>query len=277
MADKVAMLIDLTKCVGCRACQVACKEWNGLEGLATSNRGTYENPPVLGYETWTKIEFVESGGPEGVDWNFFKRQCVHCTDAVCVEVCPTDALRHHAMGFVSYEENRCNGCGYCARFCPFGIPQMKIRDRLSGSAVASKCTLCQDRLTSGLDPICAKSCPSEAILFGTRADMAAKGEERMGVLKENEGDRGKVNLYGPEVLGGLGIMYVLPDEPAAFGLPDDPSSAYSLGSAWQGILQPLGGALLGVGVVTAGVNWVIARRMANMPERVGAGKEAGRD
>src|SRR5680860_1624246 len=79
MADKVAMLIDLTKCVGCRACQVACKEWNGLEGLATSNRGTYENPPVLGYETWTKIEFVESGGPEGVDWNFFKRQCVHCT------------------------------------------------------------------------------------------------------------------------------------------------------------------------------------------------------
>lgn len=279
MRDKVAILIDLTKCVGCRACQVACKEWNGLEGQTTSNRGTYENPPSLSPETWTKIDFIESSGEEGVDWTFFKQQCLHCTDAACVEVCPTEALRTHPLGFVSFEEDRCIGCGYCAEFCPFGIPQMKITSLLAGTAVASKCTFCQDRLTSGMEAICSKSCPAGAISFGLRNDMVLKGEERVAALKESRDDGAKINLYGANLLGGLGMMYVLPDEPGAFGLPSDPRASYSLAAAWQGRLQPLGGILIGVGAVTAGINWIIARRMANqaVAARAEAGKGGDRD
>ncbi len=118
MAEK-AILFDATKCMACRACQVACKGWNELPGEETTNRGTYENPPDLSPTTWLKMKFAEvpSNGRVGA-WLFTRRACMHCTEAGCVEVCPTKALYHHELGFVAYDKNLCSGCGYCSGSVP---------------------------------------------------------------------------------------------------------------------------------------------------------------
>ncbi len=258
---QVAMLIDLSKCMGCRACQVACKEWNDLEAETTKNRGTYENPPDLSPNTWTRIRFQEDVENGEVRWRFFKEQCLHCTNAPCVAVCPTGALKNHAMGFVSYEEELCNGCAYCANFCPFGIPRMKVVNRLTGEAKATKCTLCQDRVTNGYIPVCAKTCPADAISFGDRETILAKGRKRVEKLRAGGSRRfPDANLYGADVLGGLGVMYVLPEKPEKYGLPTNPESALTVVSAWKEIIQPLGQLALGVGVVSIALNWVVTRR-----------------
>ncbi len=261
---QIAMLIDLSKCMACRACQVACKEWNELPAETTKNRGTYENPPDLSPNTWTLIRFREDVENGEVRWRFFKEQCLHCADAPCVAVCPTGALKNHPLGFVSFEEGLCNGCAYCAEFCPFGIPRMKIVNRLTGEAKASKCTLCQDRVTNGYMPACAKACPSGAISFGDREAMIAKGQERVARLQAGASRHfPDANLYGVDILGGLGVLYVLPEKPEKYGLPANPQSALTLASAWQQIIQPLGQLAVGVGVVGAALNWIVTRRQVN--------------
>lgn len=264
---QIAMLIDLTKCMGCRACQVACKEWNDLPAETTKNRGTYENPPDLTPNTWTRIRFMESAENGEVKWEFFKEQCLHCTDAPCVAVCPTAALKNNSLGFVSYEEALCNGCGYCAEFCPFGVPRMNIVSTLTGRARASKCTLCQDRVTNGYVPACAKSCPADAISFGERQAMLAKGQERVARLQAGASRQlPNANLYGADILGGLGVMYILPDKSEKYDLPANPQSTATLASAWQDVLQPLGELAIGVGIVGAALNWIVTRRQVNQQE-----------
>lgn len=267
MAQQVAMLIDLSKCMGCRACQVACKEWNGLPAETTRNRGTYENPPDLSSKTWTRIRFMESSENGTVKWQFFKEQCVHCTDAPCVKVCPTAALKNNPLGFVSFEEELCNGCAYCAEFCPYGVPRMDVGNTLTGRGKASKCTLCQDRVTNGYVPACAKSCPADAISFGDRGAMIAKGEERVARLQAGASRQlPNATLYGKDELGGLGTMYVLPDKPETYGLPTNPESTFRLTSTWQDIIQPLGELALGVGIIGAALNWIVARRQMNQQQ-----------
>jgi formate dehydrogenase iron-sulfur subunit len=271
---RIAMLIDLSKCTACRACQVACKEWNELPAEPTRNRGTYENPPDLSARTWTRIRFQEDVGPaDHVEWRFFKEQCLHCAQAPCVDVCPTAALKQNPLGFVSYEEYLCNGCAYCTQFCPFGIPRMNTASKLTGRATATKCTLCQDRVTNGYVPACAKACPAGAINFGDREAMIANGKARVAQLSAG-GNRQfpDASLYGADVLGGLGVMYVLPDKPEKYDLPVNPQSALTLTAAWQEILQPLGGLAIGVGVVGAAFNWVVTRRELNTPS-TGSGQE----
>ena len=123
MAEK-AILFDTTRCMACRACQVACHQWNDLPAEATTNHGTYENPPDLSPTCWIKIRFNEVPKANGgVDWVFTRQSCMHCTDAACVEVCPTGALYHAQDGYVAYNEDLCSGCGYCVEFCPFSVPR----------------------------------------------------------------------------------------------------------------------------------------------------------
>lgn len=261
--SRIAMLIDMSKCMACRGCQVACKEWNELSGEKTTNRGSYENPPSLSPSTWTRISFNEVSENGQVRWLFLKEQCLHCGEAPCVKVCPTQAVKQHELGFVSFERDLCNGCAYCAEFCPFQVPRMEVTNTLTGAAKASKCTLCQDRVTNGLTPACAKTCPAGAISFGDRGEKIAQGEARVTALQA----RGftNANLYGANILGGLGAMYVLPEKPARYGLPEAPQMPLTA-TAIQDIIQPLGAIAIGVGLIGVVLNWLVTRRSVVITE-----------
>ncbi len=255
MAEK-AILFDTTKCIACRGCQVACKQWNGLQGEATRNSGSYENPSNLGPDTWIKIRFNEvSRGESGaMDWLFTRQSCMHCSDAPCVEVCPTGALYHHELGFVAYDREICSGCGYCVEFCPFSVPHMRGA-RVSGMARAEKCVMCQDRITNGYEPSCVKTCPANALVFGNRDDLVIKGKLTVRELKAKYPG---AYLYGEREMGGTHVLYILTDSPEAHGLPASPEVPASA-IAWKGFLQPVGAAIVGITIVGLGLNYLVAR------------------
>ena len=248
----IAILYDATKCTACRACQVACKQWNELTAEVTTNRGTYENPPDLSWDTWIKMEFREVGNNGNFSWLFTRRACMHCTDAACVTVCPTKALYYHEMGFVAYDKDKCSGCGYCVEACPFEVPRSSS-GAITGIRTINKCTLCQDRVTNELEPACVKTCPTGALMYGDRAALLAEGKERVASLG------GNATLYGENQLGGLHVLYVLDDTAAVYGLPVDPQVPVSA-TAWQDILQPVGWGVAGLAAMGLGLNYVIAKR-----------------
>lgn len=264
----LALLQDMSRCVACKACQVACKEWNELPAAATSNTGSYENPRALSPVTWTYVQFLEEERDGRPEWRFFKTQCMHCTNAPCAEVCPTGAIARHASGFVAVERDRCNGCGYCAKFCPYGVPQVDVQSRVTGRAKIAKCTLCEDRVTNGLTPACAKACPAGAITFGERDALLTRGRERVAQLR-TAGFAG-ATLYGERELGGLGVLSVLPAAPARYpALPADPDRAWRLAAGWQRYLQPLGAAGLLLGAVGLAINYLSVRRRAPVADDAG--------
>jgi formate dehydrogenase iron-sulfur subunit len=269
MAERLAMFIDTSKCMACRGCQVACKQWNDRRGYipgerVTVNTGSYENPPSLDPETWTRIRFAEYDDGERFQWLFLKEGCMHCTEAVCVDVCPTKALKYGPHGIITYERDLCNGCGYCSQFCPFGVPQLEVINVLTGEAKSSKCFFCQDRTTNGLTPACVKTCPAAALDWGERDLMLAKAKARVDLLKTELGFP-KANLYGETELGGLGRLYVLTAPPAAYGLPEKPRYPVT-SSLWQKILQPLGQVAFGATVIGAITAFFLARRNVQMEE-----------
>lgn len=258
MADK-AILFDTTKCMACRACQVACKQWNGLEGEQTSNRGTYENPPDLSPQTWLKIRFTEVERQGKLNWLFTRQACMHCTEAACIKVCPTKALYRHELGFVAYNKDLCSGCGYCIDFCPFHVPRSE-RNLIIGVAKMSKCTLCTtpglDRVTAGYEPACVKTCPTKALIFGDREALLSEGKSRIASLLAQGFNN--ANLYGDKELGGLHVMYVLADSVGVYGLPENPQFPV-MATAWKSVLQPVGWALGGLTILGLILNYIIAR------------------
>jgi formate dehydrogenase iron-sulfur subunit len=244
-----AMLLDVSKCTACRSCQVACKAWNDLPGEITVCAGCYDNPPDLSLDTWNRIAFYEierAGGQ--VAWLFRPIRCLHCTQASCVEVCPTGAAAHRGE-FVVIDPDVCIGCGYCAEACPFDVPRLGHGDE---KASARKCWFCQDRVTNGRNPACASACPTGAIEFGDRSALVSKGQARVALLKA----RGLADamLYGESELGGLHQMYVLTDKASVYGLPEAPKVATRrlLGSWLSGILT--------AGAVAAVPFWLLFRR-----------------
>ncbi len=264
---RLAMLIDTSKCMACRGCQVACKQWNDREGWSysqTVNRGSYENPPDLSPHTWTRIKFIEYEGEDRFQWLFLKEGCMHCTQAACVDVCPTHALKYHPLGLVTFEKELCNGCGYCTQFCPFHIPRLEVENPLTGQVKASKCTFCQDRVTNGLIPACVKTCPVGALSWGERIEMITKGKARVEVLK-NERGFPNANLYGETELGGLGRLYILTERPSAYGLPEKPRYP-AMATVWQDFVQPLGEIAIGATAVGLLINFLIARRIIKVEE-----------
>lgn len=252
MVEK-AILFDATKCMACRACQVACKGWNELPGEQTTNRGTYENPPDLSSVTWLKMKFAEVSSNGKLDWLFTRRACMHCTDAGCVKVCPTKALYQHDLGFVAYDKNLCSGCGYCVECCPFDVPRMSHSTSDDGIlAKMDKCLFCADRVTRGLDPACVKTCPTEALLFGAKADMLAAAQQRAAKVSGV--------VYGKNEVGGTHVIYVL-DRAAnkdEHGLPADPKMPVMV-TAWQSYLQPAGYLIGGLVVAGLAMNFIVAR------------------
>jgi formate dehydrogenase iron-sulfur subunit len=259
MTEK-AILYDATTCIACRACQVACKQWNDNPVEKEENWGDYPKQKDISASTWLKIMFNEAESYGEATYLFARRACMHCTDAACVEVCPTGALYHHELGFVAYDKDICSGCGYCVDFCPFGVPQSN-RNKFTGIAKMDKCTLCTspgaDRLAEGYEPACVKTCPTDALVFGDREELLALGRQKVSDLKS----RGYSNayLYGENELGGLHVLYVLEDSPDKYGLPVKPEFP-ALATLWQDIVQPLGLAAGGLVLAGLGLNYVIARR-----------------
>nr|WP_315595336.1 formate dehydrogenase subunit beta [uncultured Cupriavidus sp.] len=236
VTGSVAKLIDTTKCIGCKACQAACMEWNDLRGEVGTNVGVYDNPADLNEHTWTLMRFAEYENPNGnLEWLIRKDGCMHCEDPGCLKACPSPgAIVQYANGIVDFHEENCIGCGYCITGCPFNIPRISKQDHK-----AYKCTLCSDRVAVGQEPACVKTCPTGAIVFGTKTDMIAHAEERIVDLKSRGFE--KAGLYNPAGVGGTHVMYVLhhADQPNLYhGLPDDPHISPLVG-LWKGIAKPL--------------------------------------
>ncbi len=223
-----AFLTDTTLCIGCRACQVACKEWNGLPAEPNPFQGTYENPRELTARTWRKVTFAEpDAGP--LRWSFLSDTCKHCTEASCLTVCPTNAIRRTDWGAVVVDDERCNGCRYCVASCPF-----KVVDFDEDRGRVAKCTFCDDRVAQGLAPACSAVCPTGAIAFGERQAMLAKGRARLSALWD--GGTTQARLYGEAELAGLHNLSILTEPPEAYGLPREPRHCVSTvfpGSVWS--------------------------------------------
>ncbi|GGL96211.1 formate dehydrogenase subunit beta [Pseudomonas asuensis] len=251
--DEVAKLIDVSKCIGCKACQVACSEWNELRDEVGHNHGTYDNPADLTSDTWTLMRFTEHENQVGdLEWLIRKDGCMHCAEPGCLKACPSPgAIVQHANGIVDFNQDHCIGCGYCITGCPFNIPRISQKDHK-----AYKCTLCSDRVSVGLEPACVKTCPTGAITFGTKEDMKHHAEERIVDLKS----RGYENagLYDPAGVGGTHVMYVLhhADQPALYNnLPNDPAISPMV-SLWKGITKPLSLLAMGAAVVAGFFHYV---------------------
>jgi formate dehydrogenase iron-sulfur subunit len=216
---RMGFFTDTSVCIGCKACEVACKEWNdvpddGLDFLAMS----YDNTGALGADTWRHVAFVEKSAGAGVKWLMSSDVCKHCTHAACLDVCPTGALFRTEFDTVVVQQDVCNGCGYCVPACPFGVI-----DKRESDGRVWKCTLCYDRLKSDLEPACAKACPTDSIQFGPLEELRERAAGRMGVLRE--AGVSEAQLYGADEddgVGGFGAFFLLLDEPEVYGLPPTP-------------------------------------------------------
>lgn len=232
---EVAKLIDVSTCIGCKACQVACSEWNDIREEVGSCVGVYDNPVDLTAQAWTVMRFAETEENGKLEWLIRKDGCMHCEDPGCLKACPSPgAIIKYANGIVDFHQENCIGCGYCVTGCPFNVPRISKQD-----SKAYKCTLCSDRVAVGLEPACVKVCPTGSISFGSKVDMQALAEERVTELKER-GFR-NAGLYDPAGVGGTHVMYVLnhADQPTLYsGLPADPAISPTVG-LWKGIAKPL--------------------------------------
>ena len=245
---RVGFFTDTSVCIGCKACEVACKEWNEVpvsgEGDGFNLLGmSFDNTGNLGANSWRHVAFIEQPGKPPVDlgmpeieakasetvggmvgelpdfrWLMASDVCKHCTHAGCLDVCPTGALFRTEFGTVVVQQDICNGCGYCVSGCPYGVIERREVD-----GRAWKCTLCYDRLHDGLEPACAKACPTDSIQFGVLDELRERAARRVEALH----DRGvtEARLYGEDPddgVGGDGAFFLLLDEPEVYGLPPDP-------------------------------------------------------
>jgi formate dehydrogenase iron-sulfur subunit len=236
---RMGFFTDTTTCIGCKACEVACKQWNDLPADNAEFRkgGSYDHTGSLGAGTWRHVRFIEvlepiprdsdeldllavaSGGAQLDRWVFMSDVCKHCTNAGCLDACPTGALIRTEFQTVIVQPDICNGCGYCVPSCPFGVI-----DRDHDDGRAAKCTLCYDRLEDGLEPACAKACPTDSIQFGEHEELLERARRRVGTLHERGVD--SAYLYGADedMAGGLGAFFLLTEAPERYALPANADS-----------------------------------------------------
>jgi formate dehydrogenase iron-sulfur subunit len=249
---RMGFFTDTSVCIGCKACEVACKEWNQVpeDGLDFTGH-SYDNTGELGASTWRHVAFVEQGSADDMDfrWLMSSDVCKHCTSAACLEVCPTGALFRTEFGTVVVQEDVCNGCGYCVTACPFGVI-----DRREEDGRAFKCTLCYDRLKDGLEPACAKACPTDSIQFGELDDLRERARGRVQELRADGVVQAR--LYGDDPadgVGGFGAFFLLLDEPEVYRLPPDPvSTTRDLPEIWRRTALAAGALAVGVAAALVG-------------------------
>jgi formate dehydrogenase iron-sulfur subunit len=197
-----AMLIDTTKCIGCRACQVACKSWNNLPGETSKFSDTWSNPKYLDADNYNRIIFREIASPAGdLNWHFISRRCMHCLTPACVSACPVGALIKLENGPVVYNDDMCIGCRYCMMACPFQIPKFEWSKAVP---LIRKCTFCADRLAAKQEPACSASCPTDALLFGDRDQLIKEAHRRIGT----QAGRYYPQVYGEKTGGGTSTLYL---------------------------------------------------------------------
>jgi formate dehydrogenase iron-sulfur subunit len=272
---RMGFFTDTSVCIGCKACEVACKEWNAVpdDGYLLTGM-SYDNTQELGASTWRHVAFVEKpsstsvdlgmpgarppgvtlpdgddqtagSGDNAVTWLMSSDVCKHCTHAACLDVCPTGSLFRTEFGTVVVQPDICNGCGYCVPACPYGVIDIRPED-----GRAFKCTLCYDRLKEGQTPACAQACPTESIQFGELDELRERADLRLAELHDKGVDVAR--LYGRDPddgVGGDGAFFLLLDEPEVYGLPPDPVvTTRDLGSIWRSV-GAAAAALTGLGVV----------------------------
>jgi formate dehydrogenase iron-sulfur subunit len=266
-------------CIGCKACEVACKTWNAVpdDGYLLTGM-SYDNTQELGASTWRHVTFVEKpassvepvgtgaatvdlgmpgdgppgedqdagSGDGGVRWLMSSDVCKHCTHAACLDVCPTGALFRTEFGTVVVQPDVCNGCGYCVPACPYGVIDLRPED-----GRAFKCTLCYDRLKEGQTPACAQACPTESIQFGELDELRERADRRLAELREQGVDAARLYGRDPEDgVGGDGAFFLLLDEPEVYGLPPDPVvTTRDLASIWKAV-GGAAAAVLGLGLAS---------------------------
>ena len=275
--ERVGFFTDTSVCIGCKACEVACKEWNLVpeDGLVWTGE-SYDNTSELGANTWRHVAFIEQNRPlrgedevDALRWLMSSDVCKHCTHAACLDVCPTGSLFRTEFGTVVVQEDICNGCGYCVPACPFGVLDRRHLPRHSGDPPAEilglqlgrkadgrvwKCTLCYDRLKGGHEPACAKACPTDSIQFGPLHELRERAEKRLGKLQAESWNGAR--LYGhdrEDGVGGFGAFFLLLDEPEVYGLPPDPVvTTRDLPAMWRTAAIAVGALALGVVAAFAG-------------------------
>jgi formate dehydrogenase iron-sulfur subunit len=271
----VGFFTDTSICIGCKACEVACKEWNAVpeDGISLSGM-SYDNTVGLGASTWRHVAFIEQpavrapdsaggfggvlgsvgadgagadgaradgGGADGAEamrWLMSSDVCKHCTESACLDVCPTGALFRTEFGTVVVQDDVCNGCGYCIPACPFGVIARREED-----GGAHKCTLCYDRLGAGMEPACAKACPTKSIQFGPLDELRDRARLRVEALHQAGQDKAQLYLEDPaDGIGGGGAFFLLLDRPEVYGLPPDPVvTTRDLPGMWRHVAIAAGG------------------------------------
>ncbi|MCO5995497.1 4Fe-4S dicluster domain-containing protein [Actinoallomurus rhizosphaericola] len=280
MAERMGFFTDTSVCIGCKACEVACKEWNAIpeDGLNFTGM-SYDNTEKLDADSWRHVAFIEQRKPlarqePGVDhqgpvpplgtppdlapmnpmtpgeggdlrWLMSSDVCKHCTHAACLDVCPTGALFRTEFGTVVVQSDVCNGCGYCIPACPFGVLGQRKDD-----GRAWKCTLCYDRIGDGLEPACAKACPTDSIQYGPLDELRARAAARVATLNDAGVDDAHLYLADTDDgIGGAGAFFLLLDDPEVYGLPPDPiATTRDLPAMWRHAALAAAG-LLGAGLL----------------------------
>jgi len=255
MAEPMGFFTDTTICIGCKACEVACKNWNQLpsshegDGAGVLSGYSYDNTVRLSGTTWRHVAFIEQFeqpyDPNG-RWLMMSDVCKHCVQAGCLEVCPTGAIIRTEFDTVVIQSDVCNGCRDCIAACPFGVIDIN-----AVSGTAQKCTLCYDRISVGLEPACSKACPTDSIQFGPISELRERARRRVEQLHAQGND--DAYLYGADPagpLGGLNAFFLLVDEPEVYGLPREPALP-SRNLVPSSLWSTLGAAVMGlVGLVT---------------------------
>jgi formate dehydrogenase iron-sulfur subunit len=260
--ERYGFFTDTSICIGCKACEVACKEWNQLEGhqpafLADS----LDNTGRLDEENWRHVQFLEkvpdvpSGGGNGAAWLLMSDVCKHCQHASCMEVCPTGAIIRTEFDTVYIQQPVCNGCRDCISACPYGVIGFSEK-----TGTVHKCTLCYDRLQAGMQPACAKACPTQSIQFGTLSDLQHKADQRLALLHQQGVTQAQLYGRDTEVYGGLNAFFLLMDRPETYHLPSAANAGLPSRNNLGGYLGALATAVLGL---VAGV--LALRRRGQQP------------
>jgi formate dehydrogenase beta subunit len=260
---EVSKLVDIDLCIGCKACEVACKEWNDLQVEETHNFGGYQSHEDLTASTWDLMRFNEVDLDDGgIAWLIRKDSCLHCEEPGCLLACPAPgAIVQYENGIVDFNQDECIGCQYCVSGCPFDIPRFDNETKK-----VYKCTMCVDRISNGLEPACVKSCPTGSIRFGTKEDMVLYGEEKVGKLKERGFD--DALLYDPEGVKGVHMMYVVPrgEMLEEYGLPEEPTVKGASFFPAMSALRKLGSVATWAGLIGAGLFFLRTGRRFPPPE-----------
>jgi formate dehydrogenase beta subunit len=249
--DQVAKLIDTSTCIGCKACEVACQQWNDLPPEVTVQSGTYQTLPDLAPAFWNLIRFNETEINGNFAWLMRKDGCMHCSEPGCLVACPAPgAILQYSNGIVDFNQEACIGCGYCITGCPFNVPKLS-----RSTKKVYKCTLCVDRVSVGLEPACIKACPTGCLQFGSKAQMLDAAGRRVAQLKA--GGFEHAGVYDPGGVGGTGVITVLAhaDQPELYNLPANPSVPLAV-ILWKKPVKWLGIFGMVAGVVIASLHYL---------------------